>query len=111
MPKAIKNPAFEIGGVTIPPGQRASVEFEVAKLYTHSPLSVTAEVLHGKKPGPVLMINAAIHGDELNGVEVVRQVLERINPATLKGTIIAILTDADAVPPGTILWNTMVSGV
>ncbi|OEE49089.1 deacylase [Enterovibrio norvegicus] len=90
MSKAIKNTAFEIGGVTIPAGQRASVEFEVAKLYTHSPLSVTAEVLHGKKPGPVLMINAAIHGDELNGVEVVRQVLERINPVTLKGTIIAI---------------------
>ncbi|STO98621.1 succinylglutamate desuccinylase/aspartoacylase family protein [Grimontia hollisae] len=85
-----KNSAFEIGGVTIPPGQRASVEFEVAKLYTHSPLSVTAEVVHGKKPGPVLMINAAIHGDELNGVEVVRQTLERLNPATLKGTVIAI---------------------
>ncbi|WP_028023964.1 succinylglutamate desuccinylase/aspartoacylase family protein [Enterovibrio calviensis] len=85
-----KNKAFEIGGVTIPPGERASVEFEVAKLYTHSPLSVTAEVIHGKKPGPVLMINAAIHGDELNGVEVVRQTLERLNPATLKGTVIAI---------------------
>ncbi|CZF82823.1 aspartoacylase [Grimontia celer] len=85
-----KNNAFEIGGTSIPPGQRASVEFEVAKLYTHSPLSVTAEVIHGKKPGPVLMINAAIHGDELNGVEVVRQILDRLNPATLKGTVIAI---------------------
>lgn len=85
-----KNNAFEIGGVSIPPGQRASVEFEVARLYTHSPLSVTAEVIHGKKPGPVLMINAAIHGDELNGVEVVRQTLDNLNPATLKGTVIAI---------------------
>lgn len=82
--------AFEIGGVSIPAGQRASVDFEVARLYTHSRLCVTAEIIHGKKPGPVLMINAAIHGDELNGVEVVRQILERINPATLKGTVIAI---------------------
>ncbi len=85
-----KHAAFEIGGVSIPPGQRASVDFEVARLYTHSPLSVTAEVLHGKKPGPVLMINAAIHGDELNGVEIVRNILEKLNPAKISGTVIAI---------------------
>ncbi|WP_150138265.1 succinylglutamate desuccinylase/aspartoacylase family protein [Candidatus Enterovibrio escicola] len=90
MSKVHKNKSFHIGGVTISPGQCASVDFEIAKLYTHSPLSVIAEVIHGKKPGPVLMINAAIHGDELNGVEVVRQILGRINPITLTGTIIAI---------------------
>lgn len=83
-------PSFEIGGVRVAAGTRASVNFEVAKLYTHSPLDVTAEVLHGKKPGPVLLINAAIHGDELNGVEVVRQILQSINPLTLSGTVIAI---------------------
>lgn len=85
-----KNKAFIIGGKTIPPGSKMSVDFEVAKLYTHSPLSVTAEIINGIKPGPVLMINAAIHGDELNGVEIVRQILEQINPATLNGTLIAI---------------------
>lgn len=85
-----KHGPFEIGGVSVSPGQKASVNFEVAKLYTHSPLSVTAEVIHGKRPGPVLMINAAIHGDELNGVEIVRQIIEYLNPATLKGTVIAI---------------------
>lgn len=85
-----KNKSFKIGGINVPPGSRMSVDFEVAKLYTHSPLSVTAEIINGKKPGPVLMINAAIHGDELNGVEVVRQTLDHINPATLCGTIIAI---------------------
>ncbi|ATF10041.1 succinylglutamate desuccinylase/aspartoacylase family protein [Candidatus Enterovibrio altilux] len=90
MSRTAKINSFEIGGITIQPGQRASAEFEVAKLYTHSQLSLTAEILHGKQSGPVLMINAAIHGDELNGVEIVRQILERINPSTLKGTIIAI---------------------
>lgn len=82
--------SFAIGGVQIAPGTRDSVSFEVAKLYTHSPLAVTAEVLHGKKTGPVLLINAAIHGDELNGVESVRQILQDINPETLCGTVIAI---------------------
>lgn len=91
MSKTNKNQtAFEIGGLCILPGQRGIVDFEVARLYTHSPLCVTAEIVHGKKPGPVLMINAAIHGDELNGVEVVRQILEQVNPATLSGTLVAI---------------------
>lgn len=85
-----KHAPFEIGGISIPPGERATVHFEVARLYTHSPLSVTAEILHGKKPGPILMINAAIHGDELNGVEVVRKTLENLNPANIHGTVIAI---------------------
>lgn len=85
-----KRAPFEIGGISVPPGQRATVHIEVARLYTHSPLCVTAEILHGKKPGPVLMIDAAIHGDELNGVEVVRKTLENLNPATLHGTVIAI---------------------
>lgn len=81
---------FSIGNVTVQPGTRATVDFEVAKLYTHSPLSLTAEIIHGKRPGPVLMINAAIHGDELNGVEIVRQTLDQLNPESLKGTVIAI---------------------
>lgn len=83
-------PNFEIGGVSVAPGTKASVELEVAKLYTHSPLCVNAEILHGKKPGPVLLINAAIHGDELNGVEIVRQILQMIEPDNLSGTLIAI---------------------
>ncbi len=85
-----KNKSFIIGGRSVPPGSKMSIDFEVAKLYTHSPLSVTAEIINGMKPGPVLMINAAIHGDELNGVEIVRQALDHINPATLNGTLIAI---------------------
>lgn len=85
-----KQPSFEIGGVCVEAGTRASIELEVAKLYTHSPLYVTTEILHGTKPGPILLINAAIHGDELNGVEVARQVLQSINPATMRGTLIVI---------------------
>lgn len=86
----LKNSPFEIGGTSIQAGYRASVKFEIAKLYTHSPLSVTAEILHGKQSGPVLLIDAAIHGDELNGVEIARQILESINPNTLAGTVIVI---------------------
>ncbi|MGF1686151.1 succinylglutamate desuccinylase/aspartoacylase family protein [Photobacterium japonica] len=81
---------FEIGGVTVQPGQRGNCELEIARLYTHSPLSVSVEILHGKFPGPVLLVNAAIHGDELNGVEITRQVIDRIDLNKLHGTVVAV---------------------
>lgn len=88
--KAKPNTPFEIGDLEILPGNHASLELEVARLYTQSPLSVTAEIFHGKQAGPVLLVNAAIHGDELNGVEVVRQIIGRIRLSQLRGTLIAI---------------------
>ncbi|MFV0574162.1 MAG: succinylglutamate desuccinylase/aspartoacylase family protein [Vibrio sp.] len=77
-------------GHAIKPGERKMIEIEAAKLYTHSPLSIPVEIIHGKTAGPVLMVNAAIHGDELNGVEIVRQLIEKIDPSKLKGTLIAV---------------------
>ena len=90
MGSKIKNQPFEFANHTILPGTRLNCQLEIAKLYTHSPLSVSVEVLHGKYPGPVLLINAAIHGDELNGVEITRQVIAKIDLAKLHGTLIAV---------------------
>lgn len=73
---AKKTPPFEFAGLSIDAGKHINCELEIARLYTHSPLSVSVDILHGKHPGPVLLINAAIHGDELNGIEVVRQTIE-----------------------------------
>ena len=77
-------------GYSVRAGERKVLEIEAAKLYTHSPLSIPVEIIHGKNPGPVLMVNAAIHGDELNGVEIVRQLIEKIDTNKLKGTLIAV---------------------
>ncbi|MEC6830242.1 succinylglutamate desuccinylase/aspartoacylase family protein [Photobacterium toruni] len=87
---ATKNIPFEFANLMVEPGNHANCELEIARLYTHSPLSVSVDILHGKHPGPVLLINAAIHGDELNGIEVVRQVIEKIDLSKLHGTIIAV---------------------
>ena len=81
---------FQLAGNQVEPGQRRVLQLALAQLYTQSPLTVPLEVIHGKHPGPVLLICAAIHGDELNGIEIVNQVLARINPARLKGTLIAV---------------------
>jgi predicted deacylase len=53
-------------------------------------MSLPVGVLHGKKPGPVIWISAAIHGDELNGVPIIRHVLDRIDPKELSGTVLAV---------------------
>ncbi|KQA24012.1 deacylase [Vibrio metoecus] len=90
MAKAKKHSAFSFLGETISPSSRRVIELEAAKLYTDSPLSIPIEVLHGSAPGPVLMINAAIHGDELNGVEIIRQLLNTLDEKKLKGTLIAV---------------------
>ncbi len=90
MAKAKKNKPYEFLGETILPGCKQVVELEGAKLYTHSPLSIPVEIINGAAPGPVLLVNAAIHGDELNGVEIVRQLINSIDPKKLKGTLIAV---------------------
>lgn len=90
MAKAKKHGNFSFLGETIPPSSRRVIELEAAKLYTDSPLSIPIEVLHGASTGPVLMINAAIHGDELNGVEIIRQLLNTLDEKKLKGTVIAV---------------------
>ncbi|GAJ77480.1 predicted deacylase [Vibrio sp. JCM 18905] len=90
MARSKKSKVFELLGHQIQPGQRLEIEFEAAKLYTHSPLSIPVEIIHGKQEGPVLMVNAAIHGDELNGVEIVRQIINQLDPQKLKGTVIAV---------------------
>lgn len=81
---------IKIVGETIPPGKRKEIEIPVARLITHTLLSLPVTILHGVEPGPCLWLSAAIHGDEINGVEIIRQVLEQLHPQTLRGTLIAV---------------------
>jgi predicted deacylase len=81
---------FRIGDVSIKPGERASVEFRVPDLYTHTGITMPVSVIHGKKPGPVLFLSAAIHGDEINGAEIIRRVLHSSKIKFLWGTLVAI---------------------
>lgn len=84
------SPTIEIGGVTVAPGERKRAEIPLAYLPTQTLLSLPVSVINGTQVGARLWLSAAIHGDEINGVEIIRQVLDRINPATLQGTLIAV---------------------
>jgi predicted deacylase len=79
-----------IAGVTIQPGERKTIDVPVAPMYTHDDLSMTVQVVRGRRPGPILFVCAAIHGDEIIGVEVIRRVLQYRGLKNLRGTLIAI---------------------
>ena len=84
---------LEINGIRIPPGTRMTIDLPVTRLYTHSPIAMPVQVVRGKRPGPRLFVSAAIHGDELNGVEIIRRLLKTpaLNrPGRLHGTLIAV---------------------
>ncbi|MBS3804697.1 MAG: succinylglutamate desuccinylase/aspartoacylase family protein [Oleiphilaceae bacterium] len=81
---------FKIAGAEIAAGSRQTVEVPVAKLYTHTPLHIPVEVVHGRREGPVLLVCAAIHGDEIAGVEIIRRVLRHSSLRQLRGTLIAV---------------------
>jgi len=85
-----KTDTLVIGGESILPGERRNIEIPVAPTYTHDNLAISVQVVRGRLPGPKLFVCAAIHGDEINGVEIIRRLLKNPLLAKLKGTLIAI---------------------
>ena len=83
-------PPLTIGGTVCPAGARTHVELPVGRLATGALLNVPAEIVRGSRPGPAVWLTAAIHGDELNGVEVIRRVLARVTCEKLRGTLLAV---------------------
>ena len=90
MAQVNKRPPIEIGGVSIAPGNRRSIDIPLPSFYTHSSVNMPVHVVHGRKPGPVLLVSAAIHGDEITGVEIVRRLLAYKFIDRIRGTLIAI---------------------
>ncbi len=85
-----KTKPFAIGDQLVKPGQRTCIDLPVPGLYTHTPLALPVHVLHGNTPGPTLFVSAAIHGDEINGVEVIRRLLKLSLLKSMKGTLLAV---------------------
>ena len=80
------NGHFEIAGHSIAPGARFRFDLPVAQLYTHTPMDMSVEVINGRQPGPVLLVCAAIHGDELNGTEIIRRLRQVKSLNRLRGS-------------------------
>lgn len=81
--------AITIGGIRIEPGERGGMSLPAGILHTHVPVEMPVWVINGRRAGPRLFISAAIHGDELNGIEIIRRI--RARPLTgLRGTLLLV---------------------
>ena len=86
----MKNKPFLIGSHVIEPGEKKYLEFSIPSLYSHAVTSMPVYIKNGKEAGPVLLITSAIHGDEINGIEIIRRLFSSKKINKIKGTIIAI---------------------
>jgi predicted deacylase len=79
-----------IGGFTVKPGETKQIEIAVAKLYTDTDICIPVHVRRSKKPGPTVFVSAAVHGDELNGIEIVRRLIQLKSLKVSSGTLILV---------------------
>lgn len=77
-------------GVDIPRGETRKVEVNISRLPSRSPIDIYITIARAKKPGPVLLLMGGLHGDEINGVEIVRRIVEQELHQPLIGTTICI---------------------
>lgn len=82
--------SFEIGAVRVRPGLHRALSLPITRLVTGAEVELPVRVVHGRQDGPTIWVNAAIHGDEAVGVEIIRQVLADLDPRALRGTLIAV---------------------
>jgi uncharacterized protein len=82
--------AFEIGGLHVAAGTEQTVALQVSVLANSMPMKLPVHVVHGAAPGPVMFVSGVVHGDEIQGVEIVRQLLKKISAKTLSGTLLAV---------------------
>jgi len=86
----VSSDSLVIGGQNIAPGETKKIDLTMPPLYTATSMSIPVYVKRGKRPGPIMFVSAAIHGDELNGIEIVARLIRSKAIQRLRGTLIAV---------------------
>lgn len=81
---------LDILGKSVPAGQRRQLKWVAGQSFSGRTVDVPVLVIRGASPGPTLCLTAAIHGDELNGIEIVRRIMSNTDPGELSGTLIGV---------------------
>jgi len=89
-PERAEPEAFTYNGGTVPPGGTQNVRYSVSETYLGDPVRIPVTVVNGEAAGPTVFLSAAAHGDELNGVEVVREVAHGWDHTDLAGTLVCL---------------------
>lgn len=76
--------AFEYDGGTVTPGESVHFRFAVSETYLGDPIRIPVTIINGSEPGPTAFLTGASHGDEFNGIEVVREVAHEWNHADIQ---------------------------
>lgn len=84
------NVPIKVGVATVAPGRIRRIDLPFARLPTGTWATVPVAVVNGRYAGPHLWVSAAVHGDELNGIEIVRRLLRRVAARRLRGAVIAV---------------------
>lgn len=90
MPEPSTNGPITVGGVTVPPGRKAKLELPFAQAVTGANESLPVVVVNGRSAGPNVWLSGAIHGDELNGIQIIRTVLGDLDARNVRGAVIAV---------------------
>lgn len=88
--KAKRRSPYLFGETVVTAGASEQVELPVSRLPSGGWASLPIAIVHGVAEGPTVWLSGAVHGDELNGIEIVRQLLSKLDAAQLKGTVLAV---------------------
>ncbi|CDO61233.1 FIG003737: Predicted deacylase [Candidatus Phaeomarinobacter ectocarpi] len=79
-----------IAGTTIKAGTREVVDLPLSMMSDHTPATLSIQAIHGKQDGPTVFVSAAIHGDEILGVEIVRRLIRAPALRRISGTVLLV---------------------
>ncbi|WP_435186527.1 succinylglutamate desuccinylase/aspartoacylase family protein [Halobellus sp. EA9] len=82
--------AFTFDGGRVEPGETEELRYPVSETYLGDPVRIPVTIINGPQPGPTAFLSAAIHGDELNGIEVVREVAQEWDHSDVCGTLVCL---------------------
>lgn len=85
-----KNSKLNIFSETINPGEQVSMALPLPELLGYTPLYMPIKIVHGKQAGPCMLMFATMRGNEFDGMEIIRKVLDRADMSQLQGTILAV---------------------
>lgn len=89
MKKKVSKINLRIGGVKILPGETKDIDFKVSESYMGQPQMLSVRVIRAKKSGPIVFLTGAVHGDELTGLGIIREImLSKIK--LISGTLICV---------------------
>jgi uncharacterized protein len=82
--------AITVAGVAVGAGERRDLAPAASESYTGDRTTLPLAVVNGREEGPRVFVTAAVHGDELNGIAVCRELLDHLDAATLRGAVVVV---------------------